>query len=77
VRPKPGSVIRMLGVDQDLAWHQQGELLVIDLPKELQSESRHPAPQAFAFKVESDTWDKFANSLPVESPLPSKDKKKK
>lgn len=32
VRPKPGAKIRMIGVDRDLTWRQDGDRLVIDTP---------------------------------------------
>ena len=56
VKPREGSAIRMLGLDQDLKWHKDGEALVIEMPKELQDEIGRPSKQAYAFKVESDPW---------------------
>jgi len=71
VYAKPGSTIRMLGYDHDLAWRQDGKGLTIQIPQELQAESKRPCLQAFAFKVESEDWSKFASSLPVIPPLPA------
>jgi alpha-L-fucosidase len=64
VKAKQGSAIRMLGLDQDLKWRLEGENLVIDLPKELQDEADRPCRQAYAFKVESDAWEKIADPPP-------------
>ena len=57
VKAKEGSAIRMLGLDQDLTWHQDGDGLVIEMPKELQDESKRPCLQAYAFKVQSEPWE--------------------
>jgi len=47
VRPVEGSVIRMLGSEMDLPWHQQGEDLVIEeLPSPL------PCDHAWSFKIQ-------------------------
>ncbi|GAH34219.1 unnamed protein product, partial [marine sediment metagenome] len=47
VTPEPGSVIRMLGSNKDLSWHQDGSNLVIDeLPDPL------PCDHAWAFRIE-------------------------
>jgi alpha-L-fucosidase len=56
VRVRAGSSIRLLGVDQELKWHQDQDGLTIELPKELQDESHRPCRQAYAFKVEADQW---------------------
>ncbi len=46
VTPVPGSTIQMLGSDQDLAWHQDGENLVIDeLPDPL------PCDYSWVFRI--------------------------
>ena len=53
VTPKPGSVIRMLGSDKDLAWHRDGSDLVIDqLPDPL------PCDHAWVFRIERSDEDK-------------------
>ena len=67
VKPRKGSRIRLLGLDRDLPWRQDGDNLVIDLPEELQDEARRPCKQAYAFKVESEAWEKFADTLPHEA----------
>jgi hypothetical protein len=47
VTPKPSSVIRMLGSDKDLSWHQDGADLVIEeLPDPL------PCDHAWVFRIE-------------------------
>jgi alpha-L-fucosidase len=74
VRAKKGTKVRMLGIDRDLAWRQDGRDVVIDIPADLQNESRRPCRQAFAFKVESEAWERFAYSLPKESSSPAKKK---
>jgi hypothetical protein len=76
VKAKPGSTIQMLGYGQNLNWHEEGDTLVVDLPEELQTQANRPSLQAYAFKVESEDWDKFASTLPYEPPLPSPKKKK-
>jgi hypothetical protein len=63
-------------VDQDLKWQQEGNSLVIQIPKELQDEASRPGKQAYAFKVESQAWENFADSLPHEPPLTAKDNNK-
>jgi alpha-L-fucosidase len=63
VRPKPGSPIRLLGLDRDLSWHQDADSLTIELPKELEDPNKRPCQQAYAFKVESEYWAKFEESL--------------
>ena len=64
VKPKAGSAIRMLGSDTDLTWRMDGNNVVIDMPDALQDESKRPCKQAYVFKVESEDWNKFADSLP-------------
>jgi len=54
VKPRKGTAIRLLGLDRDLPWRQDGDNLVIDLPKELQDEAMRPCRQACAFRVESE-----------------------
>ena len=46
----------MLGLDQALKWHMDGDALVIDMPTELQDPSKRPCLQAYAFKVETVPW---------------------
>jgi alpha-L-fucosidase len=67
VKPAPGSKIRLIGFAANLAWHRDGDNLVIDLPGELQDEANRPCKQAYAFKVESQPWETFAASLPHEA----------
>lgn len=54
VTPRPGSEIRMLGVNDPLKWHtdDQGGL-VIEIPTALQDEAKRPCKQAWAFKIEA------------------------
>lgn len=66
VKPLPGSVIRMLGFDHDLSWHQDGDTASIEMPEELQDETKRPCNMAYAFKVESQPWEKFEAALPAE-----------
>ena len=40
-----------LGRDEPLAWRQDAEGLVIDLPEQLQIETNRPCKQAYAFKI--------------------------
>jgi alpha-L-fucosidase len=67
-KPKPGSTIRMIGYDADLKWHQAGDSLVIDIPDELQEESKRPCKQAYVFKLQSEDWKKVRAMLPATSP---------
>ena len=67
IKPKEGSAVRMIGVDKDLKWRMDGDTLVIEMPQELQDESKRPCKQAYAFKVESLPWESFENSLPHEA----------
>ena len=53
VKPKPGSVIRMLGIDRPLNWTLDGNHLVIHLPFDLQDETKRPCDHAVAFKIET------------------------
>ena len=71
VHAKPGGRVRMLGYDHDLVWRQDDKGLTIELPQELQAEAKRPCPQAWAFKVESEDWNKFSDSLPEVPPLPA------
>ena len=68
VKPQPGSIIRMIGSSRDLQWHQDGDELSIEMPAEMEDESKRPCKQAYAFKVESQPWATFAASLPAEEP---------
>ena len=52
VRPRAGSVVRMLGLEQPLRWHlDPSDGLVIELPEELQSEAARSSKQAYVFKI--------------------------
>jgi len=46
MRARPGSAIRMLGVDEDLQWRQEGRDLVIQTP------NSRPCKYAYAFRIE-------------------------
>ena len=52
VKPKPGSVIRMFGVDQPMTWTLEGNKLVVNLPFNLQDKTKRPGDHAVAFKIE-------------------------
>jgi len=64
VRAEAGSSIRLLGVDQDLKWHQDQSGLTIELPKGLQDQAGRPGRQVYAFKVESQPWEQISAALP-------------
>jgi alpha-L-fucosidase len=52
VRPRAGSEVRMLGLEQPLRWHlEPSEGFVIELPAELQAEAARPCKQAYVFKI--------------------------
>ncbi len=59
VKAKAGSSIRMVGFNEDLKWRQDADGLVIQIPEALQAEGKRPCKQAYAFKVESEGWDKL------------------
>ena len=61
VKPKVGSVIKLLGHPQPLTWRMDGQMLTIDLPQDFQGGRDQPA---YAFKVESAAWETFATTLP-------------
>ena len=46
VRPKPGAKIRMVGIDRDLTWRQDGGRLVIDPPA-----GTPPCKYAYSFRI--------------------------
>ena len=52
VRPRAGSQITMLGAGEHLNWRRDKDGVLIDLPAELQNESRRPCKQAYVFKIE-------------------------
>lgn len=55
VRARAGSEVRMLGFTIPLAWRNDGgKGLVIELPPELQDESKRPCRFAYCFRVEVD-----------------------
>jgi alpha-L-fucosidase len=66
-RAKEGSAIRLIGYNHDLKWQQTAGQLTIQMPEELQDETKRPCQQAYVFKVESQPWDKVADSPPNES----------
>ena len=52
VVPRPGSRVYLLGYAKPLAWRvDSGAGLVIDLPEEVQDESRRPCRFAWAFSI--------------------------
>jgi alpha-L-fucosidase len=51
VRARPGSVVRMLGTDTALAWHQSDTGLEIELPAGLQEAARRPCGFAWGFQI--------------------------
>ena len=55
VRTRKGAKITLLGVKQQLNWHDgHGEGLVIELPSALQNEVKRPCKTAWAFKIEGE-----------------------
>jgi hypothetical protein len=46
ITPKPGSAVRMLGVDRDLAWQQRGRDVVVQVPAKL------PCKHAVSFALQ-------------------------
>jgi alpha-L-fucosidase len=55
VVPRSGSSVHLLGYAQPLAWKvDPGAGLTIDLPEELQDESRRPCRFAWAFSIPTD-----------------------
>jgi alpha-L-fucosidase len=50
VKPKDGSIIRMLGLNDNLPWKINGSRLIINIPIELNK--KIPCEYAFAFKIE-------------------------
>ena len=55
VVPRPGSTVHLLGYEKPLAWKvDPGAGLTIDLPEELQDESRRPCRFAWAFSIPTD-----------------------
>ncbi|MCX6924134.1 MAG: alpha-L-fucosidase, partial [Verrucomicrobia bacterium] len=52
VRAREGSQVRMLGVDQPLAWRQTQDELRIEIPEGFQDERHRPCELAYAFKIE-------------------------
>jgi alpha-L-fucosidase len=55
VRPRPGSSVRMLGVEQPLQWQPEGPAgVVISIPDSLQAPANRPCRQAYALKLQVD-----------------------
>jgi alpha-L-fucosidase len=77
VKAVAASKITMLGSAAEFRWSQNETGLVIELPKELQDAAKRPCQQAFVFKLESDSWDRIAPTLPAEQPIAPKAEKKK
>jgi len=50
-----------------LKWSQSADTLTIQMPEELQDETKRPCPQAYVFKIESQPWDTLAAGLPTEA----------
>lgn len=56
VVPRPGSEVHLLGYAKPLAWQvDPGAGLTIDLPEEMQDESRRPCRFAWAFSIPADS----------------------
>jgi alpha-L-fucosidase len=53
VKAKPGSAIRLLGLDKSLVWRDDNGMLLIDLPEALQEEKNRPGKHAWVFQIES------------------------
>ena len=51
VRPRPGSQVRMLGVESPLEWETRGDLVTVDVPAELAEHK--PCKQAYVIKFET------------------------
>lgn len=66
-RAREGSSVRLLGYNHDLKWQQTADTLTIQMPEEIQDESKRPCRQAYVFKVQSQPWDALADGLPVEN----------
>jgi len=65
VRPRTGSSIFLLGVEEPLRWRMdEHQRLIIEIPKNLQAEANRPCKQAYAFRIEGEP-----NSI-VETPRP-------
>lgn len=50
---KKGSAITMLGTDRPLKWTQDDKGLTIELPADLQDDTKRPCKQAYVFKMEA------------------------
>jgi len=51
VKPRAGSVVRMLGTDESLPWNQTAQGMEITLPPGLQDPSRRPCRFAWVFRI--------------------------
>ena len=54
VRPKPGSMIWLLGYGKPLRWSYSSGVLVVNLPAALQPVAARPCATAWGFKIEED-----------------------
>jgi alpha-L-fucosidase len=52
LRPRPGSSVRMLGVDQDIAWQRKGDATVIEIPESVNANP--PGQHAWTIRIEPD-----------------------
>ena len=76
VLARPGSKIRMIGVDEDLPWTQdEVKGLTIQIPTS--DAAKKTCAQAYAFKIESDDWAKLEGKLPQAQPLAVKGNSRK
>ncbi|MGO8931497.1 MAG: alpha-L-fucosidase [Limisphaerales bacterium] len=67
VRPRAGSIVRMLGVEQPLQWRPEGPAgIVISMPGSLQDPVNRPCRQAYAFKFMADSEAGSASAVPAK-----------
>ena len=52
LQPKPGSQVSLLGVTAPLKWNSTADTTVVQLPDELQDESKRPCKFAYGFKFQ-------------------------
>jgi alpha-L-fucosidase len=65
VRPRAGSTVRMLGVEQPLPWQPEGAGgVLISIPDSLQDPTNRPCRQAYAFKFLVDSEAGTASAVP-------------
>ncbi len=54
VIPKTDSEIHLLGYEQPLNWHIDGDMTIIEIPEELNDENNRPGDYAWSFSIERD-----------------------